>query len=134
MHFAYTFRKYYQTSTKFATSSIILPVIKQRTRRHPQIEIIFSLYPSKSSKNKDPLHTLVRWVLFVVTRNIMLHSFPFVDEATLNQRPEKTHIAVVMYTSGSTGPPKGNTLLFLIKDLRIFIGSFILFSRNINQP
>jgi len=31
----------------------------------------------------------------------------YLDEATLNARPDKKDIAVIMYTSGSTGTPKG---------------------------
>lgn len=34
------------------------------------------------------------------------------DAITLNKRPDKSDIAVVMYTSGSTGPPKGDFFLF----------------------
>ncbi|CAF0819334.1 unnamed protein product [Adineta steineri] len=34
----------------------------------------------------------------------------FIDEETLKKRPEKKDIAVIMYTSGSTGPPKGTCI------------------------
>ena len=42
--------------------------------------------------------------LFLLTFFYFFYSY--LDEITLNARPEKDDIAVIMYTSGSTGTPK----------------------------
>lgn len=43
---------------------------------------------------------------FLLILLIVLFLF-YLDEDLLNKRPKKEDIAVIMYTSGSTGPPKG---------------------------